>query len=222
MKKPIYLILAVAAAAGAAFIQAQDDEGWVSLFDGKSLDNFVIKSGEATYEIEGDAILGKTKAGSPNTFLCTKKLYGDFELEFEVKCDDDLNSGCQIRSQLKDPENGKFGGRVNGPQVEIEATKDGKSSEGGYIYGEAAGGWRSKDDIRKPHKHFKDGEWNHYRIVAKGDTIETWINGNHITKLVDPEIYKTHPKGFIGLQVHGVGDRGPFEVRWRKLRIKEL
>lgn len=200
-----------------------DDEGWVPLFDGKTLDGFVIKSGEATYKVEDGAIVGTTKAGSPNTFLCTEKLYGDFELEFEVKCDDDLNSGCQIRSQLKDPENGKFGGRVNGPQVEIEATKDGKSAEAGYIYGEAVGGgWRSKDDVRKPHKHFKDGEWNHFRIVAKGDTIETWINGQHITKLVDPELYEKYKEGFIGLQVHGVGNRGPFEVRWRKLRIKEL
>ena len=40
--------------------------------------------------------------------------------------------------------------------------------------------------------------------------IEIWINGKKITKLVDEEIYKTHPKGLIGLQVHGVGDRGPF------------
>jgi len=51
---------------------------------------------------------------------------------------------------------------------------------------------------------------NHYRIVAKGAVIEIWINGKKITKLVDEEIYKTHPKGLIGLQVHGVGDRGPF------------
>ncbi|MFT5468033.1 MAG: hypothetical protein ACI8UO_003141 [Verrucomicrobiales bacterium] len=223
MIKTTKLLIAGAAIAGLAISHAQDGDGWVSLFDGKSLDGWVIKSGEATYRIEGDSIVGTTKAGSPNTFLCTEKLYGDFELEFEVKCADDLNSGCMIRSQLKDAENGKFGGRVNGPQVEIEATKDGKSAESGYIYGEAVGGgWRTKDDVRKPHKHFKDGEWNHFRIVAKGDTIETWINGQHITKLVDPAIFESHPKGFLGLQVHGVGKSGPFEVRWRKLRIKEL
>lgn len=203
--------------------QAEDKDGWVSLFDGKSLDGWVIKSGEATYKIDGDAILGTTKAGSPNTFLCSEKLYADFELEFEVKCDNALNSGCQIRSALKDVDKDKYGGRVNGPQVEIEATNDGTSSEAGYIYGEATDrGWLVPDDVRKPHKHFRDGEWNKFRIVAKGNTIETWINGEHIVKLDDDEILKTHPKGFIGLQVHGVGNAGPYEVRWRNLRIKEL
>jgi len=34
---------------------------------------------------------------------------------------------------------------------------------------------------------------------------------------------KSHPKGFIGLQVHGIRrGTGPYEVRWRKIRIKEL
>ena len=221
MIKTIHVLLAGLALGGLSLVNAQDGDGWVSLFDGKSLDGWVIKSGEATYKIDGDAILGTTKAKSPNTFLCTEKLYGDFELEFEVKCANELNSGCQIRSALRDPD-GKYGGRVNGPQVEIEASKE-NGAEAGYVYGEGLqGGWRTSKEDLKPHKNFKDGEWNKFRIVAKGSTIETWINGTKITKLVDDEIYKTHPKGFIGLQVHGVGDKGPFEVRWRKLRIKEL
>ena len=154
--------------------------------------------------------------------MCTEKEYGDFELEFEVKLyDSELNSGVQIRSQTKAPEgNAKFG-RVNGPQVEIEATAAG-SQESGYIYGEAAGGWMSSDETRKFHTVFKDGEWNKYRIVAKGARLQTWINGQPIEDLVDEDKLKTHPKGFIGLQVHGVGDRGPFQVAWRNIRIKIL
>ncbi|MGB0579513.1 MAG: 3-keto-disaccharide hydrolase [Limisphaerales bacterium] len=199
-------------------VQAGEKGGWKSLFNGKDLKGWVIKSGEATYKIEDDAIVGTTKKNSPNTFLCTKRKYGDFELEFEVNCDKGLNSGCQIRSALKGD---KFGGRVNGPQVEIEHSGT-KGAESGYIYGEAAGGWRTPKEDRTPHKHYQDGKWNHYRIVAKGPVIETWINGNKVTKLIDEEIYQSHPKGLIGLQVHGVGDRGPFQVRWRKLRVKEL
>ncbi len=197
--------------------ETQDSE-WKSLFNGKDLVGWEIRSGEATYRVENGVIVGKTKKKTPNTFLCTQQLYGDFELEFEVKCDAGLNSGCQIRSSLKGE---KFGGRVNGPQVEIENSGS-KGAEAGYIYGEAAGGWRTPAEDRQPHEHYRDGEWNHYRIVATGPVIETWINGTKITKLVDEEIYKTHPKGLIGLQVHGVGNRGPFEVRWRALRIKEL
>lgn len=36
---------------------------------------------------------------TPNTFLATKKTYGDFILEFDFKIDDGLNSGVQLRSE---------------------------------------------------------------------------------------------------------------------------
>ena len=80
---------------------------------------------------------------------------------------------------------------------------------------------RPEDEL-KPGKVFKDGEWNKYRIVAQKARLRTWINGEAIEDLVDEAKLKTHPKGFIGLQVHGVGDRGPFEVAWRNIRIKVL
>lgn len=198
---------------------------WVSLFDGKSIDGWQVKSGKATYRVEDGAIVGKTEEGSPNSFLCTAKHYGNFELQFDVKVDNGLNSGVQIRSSLKDPDKGPYGGRVNGPQVEIEAGP----GQAGYIYGEATGrGWlspepQSKDKAVNSHEHFKNGEWNHFRIVAKGARIQTWINGAAIADLTDEPIFETHPKGLIGLQVHGIKKgTGPFEVRWRNLKIQEL
>ncbi len=195
-------------------------EEWTSLFDGKTLEGWTQKNGTATYRVEEGAIVGKTSEGSPNSFLCSDKEYGDFELEFEVKCDNRLNSGVQIRSQTK---GGTNEGRVNGPQVEIEASGN-NGAEAGYIYGEATGrGWLTPKDQLKPHKHFKDGEWNKYRVIAKGPKIQTWINDQPVADLNDEAIYETHAKGFIGLQVHGIRKgSGPFEVSWRNLRIKEL
>jgi len=206
-------------ARGADAAKSEGGSGWVSLFDGKSLDGWTQRNGTATYRIEGDAILGKTTEGSPNSFLCTDKLYGDFELTFQVKVDDPLNSGVQIRSQS---EGGTPEGRVNGPQIEIEASGP-NGAEAGYIYGEAAGGWMTPEDELVPHKHFKDGEWNDYRVLAVGPNIEVWINGERISDLTHEEKFKSHPKGFIGLQVHGVGKgSGPYEVRWRELKIREI
>lgn len=191
---------------------------WTELFNGKNLDGWTQRNGTATYEVEGDAILGTTTKGSPNSFLCTDKTYGDFELTFEVKVHDKLNSGVQIRSQTK----GGPQGRVNGPQVEIEAS-GAKGAEAGYIYGEAAGGWMTPADKRAPHKHFKDGEWNAYRILAEGPRIRVWINGELISDLVDEKKYESYPEGFIGLQVHGIGkNAGPYDVRWRKLKLREF
>lgn len=201
------------------FVAAED--GWTSLFSGKSLEGWTQKNGWASYAVEDGAIVGRTAVGSPNSFLCSVKEYGDFELEFEVKVHDKLNSGVQIRSKTKALEEGDFlFGRVYGPQVEIEAGV----AEAGYVYGEATGrGWLTPEERLKPHDNMKSGEWNKFRIVAKGPRIQTFINGQPIEDLTDEPIYETHPKGFIGLQVHGIGkEAGPYDVSWRNLRIKEL
>ena len=77
--------------------------------------------------------------------------------------------------------------------------------------------------VEENEQAFKDGEWNQYRVLAKGSRIQTWINGEMIEDLIDEEIYKTHPRGIIGLQVHGIGkNSGPFTVQWRNIKIKEL
>lgn len=191
------------------------EEGWVSLFDGKTLDGWVQRNGTATYRVEDGTIVGKTSEGSPNSFLCTKKEYSDFELKFEVKVDDALNSGVQIRSATKE---GKPNGRVHGPQVEIAT-----NGTAGFIYGEALGtGWLSEDRSDSEAKQaFKKGEWNQYHVIADGNTIKTWVNGVPVADLVDKKSGKD--KGFIGLQVHGIRKgTGPYEVRWRNIKLKDL
>jgi hypothetical protein len=218
IKQVIYVLLALFMLSSA--FSFGDD--WKTIFNGKNLKGWTQKNGTATYRVEDGMVIGKTTPGSPNSFLCSDKEYGDFELMFEVNLmNDELNSGVQIRSQTRDPKEGEKYGRVNGPQVEIAAGKEGNSFSG-YIYGEACGGWMSPDDVRKPHNNFKSGEWNTYRILAKGSRIQVWINDVMISDLVDEEKFKTHPKGFIGLQVHDVGDSGPFEVAWRNIRVREL
>ena len=71
-------------------------EGWTDLFNGKDLSGFTQRNGTATYKVVDGAIVGTTAKGSPNSFLCTGRKYGDFELVFEVKCHNRLNSGVQI------------------------------------------------------------------------------------------------------------------------------
>lgn len=207
----------------ALVITAQASDDWKPLFNGTDLSEFTVEDGKAGYTVKDGVITGMTAVPSPNTFLATKKAYGDFELEFEVKVHDQLNSGVQIRSFQKES-----GDRFYGPQVEIEASP----GQSGYIYGEATGrGWlspepKSANPEVKQHSMFKNGEWNHYRIIAEGPRIQTFINGQPVADLSDEEIYKTHPKGHIGLQVHSIGKKQleyhPMSVSWRNLRIREL
>ncbi len=227
------LLAAAAFALLASSLPAEEGE-WISLFDGKTLNGWKHSTlGTAEYTVVDGTIHGKTVDGSPNSFLLSAEQYGDFELEFEVKVHDKLNSGVQVRSREKAEADlaatGKGGkpasdlNRFFGPQVEIEASP----GQAGYIYGEATGlGWLSPEPQQKPeasHSHMKNGEWNSFRVVAKGARIQTFINGQPVADLTHEEIYKTHPKGHIGLQVHGIkkGD-GPYDVAWRNIRIRPL
>ncbi|HRF01655.1 MAG TPA: DUF1080 domain-containing protein [Pirellulaceae bacterium] len=202
-----WVLLATAAAPALA---AADD--WVDLFDGKTLEGWTQRNGTATYRVEEGCVVGKTNEGSPNSFLCTDKDYGNFELTFEVKVDDELNSGVQIRSKSIES---RDSGRVHGPQVEIST--DGMA---GHVYGESLGtGWISPDP--QATDAFRAGEWNRYRIVAEGNRIRTWINDKPVADIVDDK--SGHESGFIGLQVHGIAaGTGPFEVRWKNIRLREI
>ena len=184
---------------------------WSPIFNGENLDGWIQKNGTATYRVEKGVIIGKTAEGSPNSFLCTNKEYADFELMFDVLVDDELNSGVQIRSEsYPDYKNG----RVHGPQVEIESSP----GNSGYVYSEGTGkGWMSQSR----HKNaFRNGQWNHYYVRAVGSRIRTWINGVAIADVSEQEM---SPKGFIGLQVHGIAKgTGPFEARWRNLYVRAL
>ena len=77
---------------------------WVDLFDGKTLNGWSVHSGWAKYTVEDGCIVGSASEGSPNSFLCTDREYGDFVLEFEVKVDVGLNSGVQFRSIIAEEE----------------------------------------------------------------------------------------------------------------------
>jgi type 1 glutamine amidotransferase len=185
---------------------------WKSLFNGKDLTGWRQINGTATYRAEGGAIVGTTNEGSPNSFLCSEKHYGDFELELEVKVDNELNSGIQIRSNSFPDYKSE---RVHGYQVEIAV-----NGTAGFIYDEARRGWLSKDRSNKSAQAaFRKDEWNRYYVRCVGDSIKTWVNGVPVADVRDD----VTAAGFIGLQVHGIGrGTGPYEVRWRNLKLRNL
>lgn len=201
---------------------------FIALFDGKSLNGWKQCNGTAKYAVSAGEIVGTTNEGSPNSFLCSEREYGDFVLEFETKTDPVLNSGVQIRShQYKSNAsvrtfNGKDiverkheAGRVYGYQVEVATAKSGAS---GGIYDEARRGWvhnTSSDPACK--MAFKDNQWNKYRVEANADRIRTWVNGVSCADLVD----SMDLTGFIALQVHSYKGEKPAEVRWRNIRIED-
>lgn len=193
----------------ASMVSAQN---WEPLFNGKNLSGWKKLNGTAEYKVVDGAIVGISKKGTPNTFLATKKMYGDFILEFDFKIDDGLNSGVQLRSESKKEYQN---GRVHGYQFEIDPSTRAWS---GGIYDEARRNWLYPL-TRNPNARtaFKNNEWNKARIEAVGNSIATWINGIPCAYIWDDMT----PVGFIALQVHEIynaADEGK-TVSWRNIRI---
>jgi hypothetical protein len=208
------------------------------LFNGKDLTGWVQRGGKATYAVEGDAIVGTSTQNTPNTFLCTAKTYGDFILEYEFKVDSKLNSGVQIRSECFDADkeitlDGKTykiqAGRVHGYQIEIDPEPKKDRWWSGGIYDEARRGWLypgsgggdAKAFTDQGRKIFKQDDWNHVRLEAIGNSLKTWLNGTPCADIKD----SVTARGFIGLQVHGIGkdaSKDGTQVRWRNLKITEV
>ena len=187
-------------------------QNWKPLFNGKNLKGWQQLNGKAAYKVKDGAIVGYSKMGTPNSFLCTRQAYGDFILEFEFKVDEGLNSGVQFRSEsLKSYNNG----RVHGYQFEIDPSARAWS---GGVYDEARRGWLyplTKNPAAR--SAFKSNQWNKARIEACGNVIRTWINGIPCANVWDNKTLS----GFIALQVHPIGNRqdeGKTST-WRNLRI---
>jgi len=207
-------VLIIALLTGCSGGAAKD--GWSHLFNGKDLTGWMQLNGEAEYKVENHEIIGISKSGTPNSFLCTEKDYSDFILEFEMMVDTALNSGVQIRSHSL-PE--YRDGRVHGYQVEIDPSPRGWSAG---IYDEARTGWLYPVTPYNPAavSAFNNHEWNHYRVEAIGNSIKTWLNGVPVADL----LVDLDDSGFIALQVHQINVRSkPWAegttVKWRNIRI---
>ncbi len=213
-------------------------ENFSPLFNGKTLAGWTQKGGKAKYAVKDGTIIGTAVHGTSNSFLCTEKVYGDFILEYEYHCDNRLNSGVQIRSNMFEKDTtAKIGGgktrkisagRVHGYQVEIDPNKPDRMWSGG-IYDEGRRGWlfpgaRGGDKAaftKAGQKIYLPGKWNKVRVECRGDSIKTWLNGVPRADFKDA----LSATGFIGLQVHGIGGNKKLagaQVKWRNLQIKVL
>ena len=216
------------------------EDGWIPLFDGQSLDGWSTHGGAARFTVEDGAIVGESIAGTANSFLCTQRAFGDFELELDFRVDPALNSGVQIRSEVfPDARRIEIEGttielppdRVHGYQVEIDMDPARDRWWSGGIYDESRRGWldpageqdgpRGAAFTAQGRRLARGGEWSTLRIVARGAEIATWLDGEPRAHLSD----SMTPSGLIALQVHGVGDdrsKAGLKVRFRDIRVRLL
>jgi hypothetical protein len=205
-------------------------EDAVSLFDGKSLDGW--DGNPKFWSVKDDAITGTTTADNPtngNTFLIWKKgELKDFELSLKFRIEGG-NSGIQFRSKDK----GDW--RVNGYQADFDAPNGWTGSfyeEGGRGILAKRGqkievtenGEKKDVGTTTPEKEIvesikKDGGWNDYVVICKGNQITFKVNGLTTVELTDNQASNAAASGILALQLHA---GPPMVVQFKDIMLKEL
>lgn len=198
MKK---VILAALLVVGIQTVYAQKKE---KLFNGKDLTGWTVYGTEKWY-VENGLLVSESGPDKGYGYLGTTSQYEDFEVSLEFKQEANGNSGVFIRSTVD-------GTKVSGWQVEVAPP----GSNTGGIYESYGRGWLIKPTAEKD-KALKFGEWNTMRIVVKGDTVTSYVNGEEMVTLTDEKIGKG--KGGVLLQIH---DGGGIKVYWRNIILKKL
>jgi hypothetical protein len=180
-----------------------------SLFNGRDLTGWEVFGTEKWY-VENGELICESGPDKGYGYLRTRKYYYDFDLTLEFKQVANGNSGVFIRSitQQGQPRIAKLGW-----QVEVAPPKLFTAG----IYESGGGrGWIIKPPLEKD-KILRMGDWNTMRILAMGNKVTTWLNGEQMIELKDDKIGEG--KGRIMLQIHSGGG---IKVKWRNFVIKEL
>ncbi|MFM7262044.1 MAG: family 16 glycoside hydrolase [bacterium] len=210
-------------AGDSAFVKT-DDDGYLDIFNGSSTAGFTFDP--RFWAIEGGVLVGRATASSPaphNTFFVWNGDVRDFELEVVLKVNGN-NSGVQYRSEL-------FGEhRLRGPQIDAHPNSPyvamcyeeggrGILAERGTALSIAADGKRTTSVLAGAGGAAPNtGEWHTYRVVARGNRMEHFIDDVPTATVVDDS--KERAKGGkIGFQIHA-GE--PTTVSVRSARLKRL
>ena len=206
---------------------AADEDGFVSMFNGKDLTGWEGIPG--AWLVEDGAITGESTKEKP----CEKSHYlyytaaepGDFILRCEIKLVGG-NSGIQFRSQKRP----NFD--TDGYQADFDATnqwtgclyqhKRGAVVLRGNKATIAKDGKRDEKElaaVAELAKKIKDSDWNAYEIIAIGSKIALKLNDELMCEVQDNDAKLACKKGVIALQMH---QGPPMKVQFRNLRIKVL
>jgi hypothetical protein len=221
-------LLAAAVFLTAGPSHASDPPKPIALFNGRDLTGW--EGAPGWWLVEDGALTAESTADKPckkaNYLVWTEGQPGDFQLDADFKLSGKGNSGIHIRSERR-PDFDMFG-------YQADITGDGKLI--GFIYhhrrglvaerGEkvtlATDGQRQATrvaDAAELLKHYKAGDWNHYRILCRGPEITVWLNGVKMCDITDQDPATAAKRGFIGLQMH---PGPPMKVQFRNLHLTPL
>ena len=174
------------------------------LFNGKDLAGFKTEGAADFWRVENGVLIGENNAAKKGSYLWTEKEYGDFVLEFDVRWKGTPPRGVDTGIEMRKP-NIQLQLGISGS---LKVDMSGSFYTGKYP---EAGQAREAKTLMKP-----EGEWNTFRIQARGDTFTCWINGTKASEYTDAKFSGPAP---LGLQIHpGV----EMKCEYRNLRLAPL
>lgn len=177
------------------------------LFNGKDLTNFKADDSKDFWRVENGVLIGENDAAKKGNYLWTEKEYKDFVIEFDVRWKGTTERGVDTGLEMRKPHIQLQLGISGSLRVDMS----GSFYTGGKPAYPEAGQAKEAKTLMKP-----EGEWNTFRIQAKGDTFTCWINGKKASEYTDA---KFNGAGPLGLQIHpGV----EMKCEYRNIKIAEL
>jgi hypothetical protein len=191
----------------------EQKDGWMLLFDGKTLDNWDLRPGqEANWKAADGAILNDTRGGGT---LLSKEDFADFTLKAEFRTTTDVNAGIMLRNPRPRPvapgEKKKGGGQ--GYEVQIRDKDPGNYTGGSFLTASLVNVQKAPADAK-----IIPGQWNTFEITAQGDHFIIIYNGR---KVVDAHNDRLK-SGAIGLQWAHPEDAPGTKIEFRNLKVKRL
>lgn len=203
MRYPLFLLCGLGLTGVVTAATSADAPALEPIFNGRDLTGWKSPDAEKFWRVENGVLIGESDSGLSESYLWTERAYADFVLEFDVRWTGEIDSGVEFRTphiqlqlgvsrSLKRDMSGSF---YVGPELK---------------YPEAG---QAKDAAKLMHP---EGEWNTFRLEARGDTFTVWINGRPAVRYVDAKFSGAGP---LGLQIHG-GLK--MKVEFRNIRAAAL
>ncbi len=177
------------------------------LFNGKDLTGFKDAVGNKFWRVEHGVLVGENDAALKGNYLWTEKSFGDFVMEFDVRWKDTTARGVDTGVEMRSP---KIQLQL-GISGSLKVDMSGSFYTGGKPAYPEAGQAKDAKKLMKP-----QGEWNTFRIQAKGDTFTCWINGTKASEYTDAKFSGAAP---LGLQIH---PGAVMKCEYRNVKIAEL
>ncbi len=177
------------------------------LFNGKDLANFKTEGAQNFWRVEDGVLVGENDSSLKGHYLWTEKDYRDFVIEFDVRWKGVTPRGVDTGLEMRKPH----------LQLQLGISGSLKVDMSGSFYTGGKPGYPEAGQAKEAQRLMKpEGEWNTFRIEAKGDTFTCWINGQKASEYTDAKFSGAGPLGF---QIHpGVA----MKCEYRNIKVAEL